>query len=159
MELVELSKWSVWTDPDLTREAYALMDSGGAERCGCEACYNFLNSRHLIYSSEVLSFFEWLGIDPLLEAEVHRDVCLGNDRHRYTVAFFLVGRIESGPLTTTATSALGTAPSLETADEEIQVGFSADTSEAPEPFLGLPSVCLEVQLTVPWVSNAPEPTI
>jgi hypothetical protein len=90
---------------------------------------------------------------------VHRDVCLGNDRHRYTVAFFLVGRIESGPLTTTAMSALGTAPSLETADEEIQVGFSADTSEAPEPFLGLPSVCLEVQLTVPWVSNAPEPTI
>ncbi len=159
MELLELSKWSVWTDPDLTREAYALMDSGGAERCGCEACYNFLNTRHLVYSTEVLDFFEWLGIDPLLEADVHRDGCLGEDQHRYTVAFFLVGRIASGPLTTTATSAGGTARSLEGVDGDILVGFSADPREVPDVFLGLPSVCLEVQLTVPWVSNAPEPVI
>ena len=159
MELLELSKWSVWTDPDLTREAYALMDSGGAERCGCGACYNFLNRRHLVYSTEVLDFFEWLGIDPLLEAEVHRDGRLGEDQHRYTVAFYVVGRIASGPLTTTAVSARGSAQSLVDVDGEIRVGFNADTSDAPEAFLGLPSVCLEVQLTVPWVSNAPEPVI
>jgi hypothetical protein len=159
MELLELSKWSVWTEPDLTREAYALMDSGGAERCGCEACFNFLNSRHLVYSAEVLDFFEWLGIDPLLEAEVHRDGCLGENQHRYTVAFFLVGRIASGPLTTTAISVLGSGPSLEEADGDVRVGFNADTSDAPDVFLGLPAVCLEVELTVPWISNAPEPVI
>ena len=42
VELLELQKWSVWTDPDLTREAYALMDSGGAERCGCEHSFELL---------------------------------------------------------------------------------------------------------------------
>ena len=159
MELFELSKWSVWADPDLTREAYALMDCGGAESCGCEACYNFLNSRHLVYPTEVLDFLDWLGIDPLLEAEVHRDVCLGEDRHRYTVAFFLVGRIASGPLTTISASVQGLAASLVDVDDEVRVGFSADARDAPEAFRGLPSVCLEVELTVPWVSNAPEPVI
>lgn len=159
MELVELSKWSVWTDPELTREAYALMDCGGAERCGCEACFNFANTRHLVYPTELLDFFEWLGIDPQLEAEVHRDGYLGEDRHCYTVAFYMVGRIASGPLTTTATNIHGDALSLEEADDEVRVGFSADTSDMPEAFRGLPAVCLEVQLVAPWISNAPEPSL
>lgn len=154
-----MKKWSVWTDPDLTREAYALMDSGGAESCGCEACFNFANSRHLIYTAELLDLFDWLGIDPQLEAEVHREGCLGEDRHRYTVAFFVVGRIASGPMTTVANSAAGATRSLEAADEEIRVGFSADTSDLPEAFHGLPAVCLEVELVAPWVSNAPEPMV
>ena len=35
MQLVELRKWAVRCEPDLTREAYALLDSSGAEECGC----------------------------------------------------------------------------------------------------------------------------
>ena len=157
MQLLELHKWSVLTDPDLTREAYALMEDGGAERCGCEACFNFLNSRHLIYTPEVLDFFDWLGIDPLLEAEVHRDGCVGEGRHRYTAAFYVVGHIESGPATPCARSAAGEVPSHEPVDGEISLGFSTDTSDLPDAFRGLPAVCLEVRVVAPWVSNAPEP--
>ena len=81
MQLVELRKWSVRCEPDLTREAYALIDCGGAEQCGCEPCFNFAATRHLLYDAEVLEFLDTLGIDPLLEADVSHDACLGAGRH------------------------------------------------------------------------------
>ena len=145
------------SDPDLTREAYALIDDGGAEHCGCESCFNFATSRHLVYPTEILDFFEWLGVDPLLEAEVRHDRCDGPGRHSYTACFFVVGRLESGPTTTGARSAFGAAPSLEATYDEISMGFSADAREAPDAFRGLPVVRLEVAVVAPWVSNAPEP--
>ena len=98
MQLVELRKWSVLSDPDLTREAYARIECAGAENCGCEACFNFAASRHLVYTPEVLELLDWLGIDPLLEAEARHDACLGDGRHGYTACFYLVGEIASGPV-------------------------------------------------------------
>ena len=102
MQLVELRKWSIRSDPDLTREAYALLDCGGAENCGCEECFNFATARHLVYDPDLLQLLDYLGIDPLLEAEVHRDRRLGSGRHTYTAWFFLVGEIASGPPTSVA---------------------------------------------------------
>jgi hypothetical protein len=147
----------VCSEPDTTREAYARIDCGGAESCGCEACFNFATARHLVYNAEVLELLEWLGIDPLLEAEARHDSCLEAGRHAYTTCFYLVGEISSGPATTVANRGRRLAPSLESAGEGIRVGFSADACEAPEAFLGLPVVRLEVSVVAPWVSNAPEP--
>ena len=70
MQTVALRKWVVRSEPELTREAYALIESGGAECCGCEECFNFAAARHLVYTPELLELLETLGIDPLLEAEV-----------------------------------------------------------------------------------------
>jgi len=156
MQVVELRKWSVRCEPDLTREAYALMDSGSAEACGCEECFNFAATRHLVYTPEVLELLDWLGIDPLLEAEARHDACLGGGRHGYTACFYLVGEIASGPATPVARAGARTAASLESAGEGSAVGFCTG-DDPPEAFKGLPVVCLEVALTVPWVSNAPEP--
>ena len=51
-------RWAVDTEPDLTAEAYALLDCGGAESCGCEACFNFAATRHLVYyPPSVFSFY------------------------------------------------------------------------------------------------------
>ena len=99
MQTVALQKWAVDNEPDLTREAYAQIECGGAEDCGCEACFNFATTRHLIYSAEVLEFLEWLGIDPQLEACARHEARLASGAHRYTVSFYLVGRIARGPST------------------------------------------------------------
>ncbi|HEY5656178.1 MAG TPA: hypothetical protein VIY27_00165 [Myxococcota bacterium] len=155
---VQLSKWSVRSEPDATREAYARIDCGGAESCGCEACFNFASARHLVYSAEVLDLFESLGIDPLLEAEARHDRCLEEGRHAYTACFYLVGEIADGPATTVARRGRRVVASLEAAGEGICVGFSADARDAPEAFRGLPVVRLEVSVVAPWVSNEPEPT-
>jgi hypothetical protein len=156
-ELVELNKWSVASEPETTREAYARIDCGGAENCGCEACFNFANARHLVYNADVLELLEWLGVDPMLEAEARHDSRLGSGRHVYTACFYIVGEISSGPATTVANRGKRCVPSLESAGDGVRVGFSADARDAPEAFRGLPVVRLEVSVVAPWVSNAPEP--
>lgn len=156
MQVIELRKWAVRCEPDLTREAYALMDTGGAEQCGCEECFNFATTRHLLYTPEVLELFDWLGVDPLLEADVRHDTCLGSGRHGYTACFYLVGEIADGPATTTARHGLREESSRESAGSGISVGFSSG-GDVPDAFRGLPVVCLEVSVVAPWISNAPEP--
>lgn len=157
--MVELRKWAIRCEPDLTREAYALIDCGGAEECGCETCFNFATSRHLLYTPELLEFLELLGIDPLLEADVSHDACLGPGRHGYTAHFYLVGEITQGPRTTVARIGQRDAFSLEPAGDGICIGFSSAECGVPDAFLGLPVVCLEVSLVAPWISNAPEPLV
>ena len=156
MQTVALHKWAVDNEPDLTREAYAQIECGGAEDCGCEACFNFATARHLVYSPEVLEFLEWLGIDPQLEAWPRHAARLARGAHRYTVGFDLVGRIARGPSTPVAFRRGRPYESLESAGD-VQVGFCADASDAPEAFRGLPCVRLEVRVEAPWVANGPEP--
>ena len=157
MYTIELSKWAVCCEPDLTREAYALIDTGGAELCGCEECFNFAATRHLLYTPEVLELFDRLGVDPLLEALVKRDACLGEGRHGYTACFYLVGEIADGPSTTVARHGAFDESSLESAGGDISVGFSYRAGDVPDVFRGMPVVCLEVSVVAPWISNAPEP--
>jgi hypothetical protein len=156
VQTITLQKWAVDNEPDLTREAYALIECGGTEDCGCEACFNFATTRHLVYSAEVLEFLEWLGIDPCLEACAHHDARLATGDHCYTVSFFLVGRIASGPATPVAARRGRLCESLERAGD-VEVGFCADASDAPDAFRGLPCVRLEVRVVAPWVANGDEP--
>lgn len=156
MQTVALHKWAVDSEPDLTREAYAQLDGGGSEECGCEACFNFAATRHLVYDAEVLDFLECLGIDPLLEAGARHDRRLASGEHCYTVSFYLVGRIARGPATPVARCRDGEHASLESAGD-VEVGFCADAVDAPDVFRGLPCVRLEVRVVAPWVANGPEP--
>ena len=156
MQVVEVRKWSVRCEPELTREAYALMDCGAAEVCGCEPCFNFATTRHLTYTPELLELLDCLGIDPALEAEARHDACLGDGNQRYTARFYLVGEIASGPVTAVARHGLAAATSLEAAGPGSSVGFSVG-GDPPDAFRGLPVVCLEVSVVAPWISNAPEP--
>jgi hypothetical protein len=157
MQVIELRKWAIRCEPDLTREAYALIDSGGAEECGCETCFNFAATRHLLYTPELLEFLDTLGVDPLLEAEVNHEACLGPGRHGYTAHFYVVGEIAQGPCTSVARMGQRNACSRESAGGGIRVGFSSADCGVPEAFRGMPVVCLEVSVVAPWISNAPEP--
>ena len=159
MQAIEFSKWKILSDPDLTREVYAQIETGGAELCGCEACFNFATARHLIYSAEVIDLLDCFGIDPLLESCVRHRAQLEPGLHRYSGWFHLVGEIAWGPPTVVAASGSDAEPiaSLISTDAELALGFSADRSRAPEPFYGLPTVELEFAARIPWISNAPEP--
>jgi hypothetical protein len=157
MQTIALRKWAVDTEPELTREVYAQIDCGGSEDCGCEACFNFATTRHLVYSAEVLEFLDWLGIDPQLEACARHEARLASGEHTYTVMFYLVGRIAQGPATPVAERRGRCRESLERAGD-VEVGFCSDASDAPDVFRGLPCVRLQVRVVAPWVANGPEPT-
>ena len=132
MQTIALQKWAVDNEPDLTREVYAQIECGGAEDCGCEACFNFATTRHLVYSAELLEFLDWLGIDPQLEAWARHEARLASGPHRYTVSFYLVGRIARGPSTPVACRAAQLR--IARAAGDVEVGFCADASDAPEAF-------------------------
>ena len=158
MQRVELPKWSILSDPELTREVYALIETSGAELCGCEVCFNFAIARHLAWSPEALDLFECLGIDPLLESAVSHVARLRSGLHVYTGTFHLVGEIASGPATPVAARNGEPALSLVPLGDGLSLGFTADRSPAPEAFYGLPVVGLEFRARIPWISNAPEPS-
>ncbi len=157
MQLVELRKWSILSDPELTQDVYALIETSGAELCGCECCFNFAIARHLVWSAQALELFECLGIDPLLESTVSHVARLRSGLHVYTGCFHLVGEIAAGPATPVALRNGRPALSLVPLGGGLSLGFSTDREPAPEAFYGLPVVGLEFRAQIPWISNAPEP--
>ncbi len=54
-----------------TRNTYALIKDGGAARCGCAYCRNFLAQMPALFPAEVIAFFEACGIDAYKDAEVY----------------------------------------------------------------------------------------
>ena len=157
MQLVQFAKWLIESAPDATQEAYARIDSGGAERCGCEECFNFANARHLIYPTEVIDLLEWLGIDPLLETEVTHVRRLDSGLHTYCCVFHLVGELVEGQARNLNLSGRLQNQYLVEAGDGVSLAFSADASLAPDEFRGQPIVELEFSVDAPWISNAPEP--
>ena len=113
--------------------------------------------RHLVYSSDLLDLMEFLGIDPLLEAEVVYRGRREDGRHVYAVWFHLVGRIERGPVGNVSLNGAVESRSLVPVGEGMEVAFSEDRTLAPAIFDDLPVVELEVSAVVPWVSPAAEP--
>jgi hypothetical protein len=154
---VELAGWSLWSDPAATEEVYARIVAGGCDRCGCDACFNFAQARHLCFETDWIDLLEWLGIDPLLESEV---VYRGPSRgglHLYSGWFHLVGQIESGPRSNIGRQGSIDSCHLVEVGADLKLAFSADRSLAPSAFQGVPVVELEFALEAPWVCDLPEP--
>jgi hypothetical protein len=74
MEELRLGDQIARYDRDATVAAYALMPSGGAERCGCVHCRNFAAQRDTVYPSEFRDLLKKLGIDPNKEGEIYDKV-------------------------------------------------------------------------------------
>ncbi len=160
MQRLELGPWSVRSDPELTSEAYARIDTSGAELCGCEPCLNFALARHLVYPTDAVDLLEWLGIDPLLESDLCYCERLASGLHSYAGVFHFVGAIEEPPRRVAAASTLvcrSFSTQLVRAGEGLSVGFFAANDDHPDVFSDLPLVELAFSAHVPWVSNADEP--
>ncbi len=154
---LEFGGWTLWSDPAATEEIYARVDLGGCERCGCDACFNFAQARHLCFDTDWIDLLEWLGIDPLLESEV---VCRGrghDDLYLYSGWYHLVGRIESGPRDNVGIDGSIQSRHLVSAGGDLSIAFSRDRSLAPAAFGTFPVIELEFSLEAPWVCDLPEP--
>ena len=71
MEPLIFGRWSLRCDRDATRRAYASMEVGQPESCGCMHCRNFVAAREQVYPPEVRALLVDLGIDFMREAEVY----------------------------------------------------------------------------------------
>jgi hypothetical protein len=74
MEELRLGDQMVRYDRNATAAAYALMPSGGADRCGRVHCRNFAAQRDSIYNNEFRDLLNQLGVDSNKEGEVYDKV-------------------------------------------------------------------------------------
>ena len=112
---------------------------GRRRDCGCEECFNFAAARHLVYTPELLELLDSLGIDPLLEAEVHHEGRLAPGRHAYTVWFYVVGRDRVAARRAASRARAPVGASREPAGCGVEVGFAgAEGVGAPDAFLRPP---------------------
>ncbi|MGH0035797.1 MAG: hypothetical protein ACQGVK_12295 [Myxococcota bacterium] len=157
-QLLDIARWKLWSDPAATEAVYAGIDVGGCDRCGCDACFNFAQARHLCFGTDWIDLLEWLGVDPLLESEVvHRGPGPAGG-HLYSGWFHLVGEIESGPRRNEGRSGSIDSRHLVDVGGGLQVAFSCDRRLAPAAFDPYPVVELEFALEAPWVCDLPEPS-
>ena len=73
MQEIHLGDQIIHYDPERTRAAYAAIDSGSPERCGCQFCRNFMVQRKLVYPEPFRQLLDRLGIDAAKEGDVFEE--------------------------------------------------------------------------------------
>lgn len=154
MDTVRFRKWELAVDLQATRDAYAALEIGWPEYCGCVHCRNFQLARPQAYPPEALGLFERLGIASTREQEVVPVEPLGREAYFYTGSFPFVGRLVSGadfwkpkPDGGLMNDRSGT----EYLTDTFRMGFTNHLARTPRPFRGKPIVQLEFGVQLPWV--------
>lgn len=153
---IRYKSWLVRCDPEATRTAYAWIERGAPENCGCDHCLNFIAAREQSYPPEVRDLLTRLGIDHRREAEVYYLARLPNGLHQYGGWFHFVGSYE-GPDAWEADASGGRRLRLVPVDGRFALGFSRDVLLAPESLKDQPLVQLEFLVEVPWILDRLEP--
>ncbi len=152
METLKLASWDILYDYEATVEAYAQIERGGAEVCGCCHCRNFLQVHETVYPRGFRDFVRSLGIDCAKEAEVYQVARLSPGLHLYHGCFYFVGRISR----TEDNSEASSKPAA--SDEHDFNWFLTGTGAlAQEVFKGQPLVEVMFEARVPWVLQEEEP--
>jgi hypothetical protein len=90
MEELCIGNYRIAFDRERTRHAYASIENGGADDCGCSYCKNFTEQRLAVYPPAFLELLDQLGIDSKKEDEVYE--CGSSGRLRdYGGWFYFVG--------------------------------------------------------------------
>ena len=151
--ITNFARWQVRCDAAATREAYAGIATGSAERCSCSPCRNFAALRDHIYPLLAREIFEQLGIRYDREAEIYH-ARMNAGVHSYGGWFHFVGQILSGEDLMKEGD-----PRFhpERVDENFAMGFTARIALLEKPFADLPVAQLEFFAeSVPWVLEEPE---
>lgn len=152
MTTIKFGELQIECDVEATREAYAKIERGSPEECGCN---NFAAARQYAYSQEARSILEQLGIDVNKEAEVYHYCKLESGLHNYGGWFHFIGSIEG------LNSKGQIAENTFTFDSE-RVGsrfamyFTAHTALVPKAFGDQPVIQVEFEAEVHWVIEGPE---
>ncbi|GHT91131.1 hypothetical protein AGMMS49545_06370 [Betaproteobacteria bacterium] len=136
-----LGKLSLEPDADATRRIYASIESGGAERCGCAYCRNFLAQLPDVFPDEVLAFFEQCGIDVRKDTEVYNFGEVRPGHHSFGGEYYFICKA---------------LPSVDA--DSLPNGFQftvmPQTPLVPQQFKDIPGVrCLNFIYEIPWVLN------
>src|SRR5262245_42240485 len=96
MKRLDLPGWEIQFDREETATAYAQIEIGGAEACGCEPCRNWVASRVQLIPSGFRDLLERLGIPSDRDAEVYHNARLESGLHSYGGWYHFVGNILFG---------------------------------------------------------------
>jgi len=139
MEELQIGNRIIRYDRGLTLQAYASMERGGADRCGCSYCRNFAAQRSTAYPSSFLKLLGQLGIDPNKEAEVFECGPSGDRRH-YGGWLFLAGELIQAGDRSKADN-----------DSNFEFRFNDDYRPPPEEDFGEHRIVVEFATTLPWI--------
>src|SRR5437879_3879445 len=93
MTKLRLGDQLVRYDRDATLSAYAHLQQGWAEKCGCSGCRNFIAAREQVFPDAFRTVLAELGIDLSKEGEaIHHGPVEGN-LHFYGGWFYFVGEL------------------------------------------------------------------
>ena|SRR5947207_2703821 len=143
-------------DHDATLAAYAQLQHGDAQTCGCAGCRNFIAAREHAFPDAFRIFLAELGIDPNKEGEAVHQGPIGDNLHFYEGWFYFVGElIEVGERLTTIP--LPGSPAhiqpLPGPGEGFQYCFSTSFARPPSIF-GNWVVAVEFTTLLPWIIDA-----
>lgn len=132
-------------DRERTRQCYALMKEGDAERCGCLYCQNFAAQRATAYPESFRKVLEQLGIDAEKEGEVYECGPEGSLR-AYGGWFYFVGEL------------------IQPGERRTDLGpnfqfFFADAKHLPRPIVDFGNNVLAIEFVtrLPWLLPRPDP--
>jgi len=154
LETVRFRKWELAADAAATREAYAAIDIGWPEFCGCVHCRNFATARPTTYPAEALEVMGQLGITAALEQEVVPIEPIGDGAYFYTGSFAFVGRLTSGPdfwRPKPGGGLMNDREATEFLTPTFRMGFTTRLTRTPKPFRGKSVVQLEFAAEIPWI--------
>jgi hypothetical protein len=138
MEQIQIGDQIIRYDAKRTRAAYAAVQSGSAETCGCSYCRNFLAQRRTVYPEKFRLLLDQLGIDPEKEGDVFEE---GQESllARYGGWFYLAGElIEAGER-------------MADAGPGFQFFFRASHKPTLQGDFGDEVLALEFSTKLPWV--------
>ena len=130
-------------DPEKTRQLYSGAKSV-AESCSCIGCRNYALAADF-FPGEVKELFGSLGIDPKKAAEVYLLTGKNEENAQYGGFYHLCGRITNGGRNENPIA-------FHRIAEGYFVGFTDDIS-LPEDDIPEPSLQMEIDFTVPWLTE------
>lgn len=126
-------------DPERTKNTYAKIEKGGAEKCACSYCRNYLATLPTAFPKEVEQFFSEAGIDPRKDAEVYEQGEVSPGVRSYGGEYYLWGAIVSEP------------KKEQILNNGFRFAFTQPSPLAQEDFRKEDSLCFCFIVDLPWV--------
>jgi hypothetical protein len=142
MEAFQLGDQSAYFDRGATEGAYALLEAGDADMCGCIECKNFALQRTTAYPPDFHALLERLGIDALKEGEAFGYGPEPSGRILYGGWFYFVG-------------AMQTAGERQVKSDKFSYFVGTAFPNPPPPFHDQPVLAIEFMTRLPWVLAEP----
>ena len=158
MTQVQFLDWTFLVDRNLTTDIYSSIEKGGADKCNCSFCKNYVTRRSKLFDEQIISFFNDLGVDSAKEYEVCYLNRESNGLHLYTTWFDFAGQILDQP--SLRIQLPNGKFNIESYDlnSNLSIEF-AQTNKPTDSFFDKIDKVVQMSftLTIPWIINDDEP--